>query len=178
MILDGFRGHLTVFVPELSVILLAEDDEDHVLLVRRAFKNARLLNPLCVVRNGEAAIAYLEGRGVYANRAEYPLPSLLLLDLKMPRRDGFEVLKLVRAHPKLSALRVVVLTTSSDMRDVNLAYQLSANSFLTKPTDFAQFVKLVEALQGYWLWVSKEPEIERGISLESGTEQGPPAGSV
>lgn len=157
-----------MFVPECSVILLAEDDEDHVLLIRRAFKQARLVNPLCVVRNGEEAIAYLEGKGLYANRAEYPLPSLLLLDLKMPRKNGFEVLEWIRAHPRLAPLRVIVLTTSDDRQDVNLAYQLGANSFLRKPTDFVEFVKVVQALQGYWLWMSREPEVERGPCREGG----------
>src|ERR1051325_11431606 len=95
-------------MPDNSVILLAEDREDDVLLIRRAFKKAHLLNPLHVVHDGEEAIAYLKGEGQYANRAEYPLPALLLLDLKMPRRDGFDVLTWIRQEPGLSALRVVV----------------------------------------------------------------------
>lgn len=146
---------------ESAVILLAEDDEDHILLIRRAFKKARLLNPLHVVRNGDETIAYLQGTGCYANRAEYPLPALLLLDLRMPRKNGFEVLEWIRSHPGLRALRVIVLTTSEEMRDVNLAYQLGANSFLTKPADFEKFVNVIQALQGYWLWITKAPEVTR-----------------
>src|ERR1051326_7062364 len=119
-------------MPDNSVILLAEDREDDVLLIRRAFNKANLLNPLHVVQDGEEAIAYLKGEGQYANRAEYPLPSLLLLDLKMPRKNGFEVLQWIRQQPSLSALRVVVLTSSSEIQDVNMAYRLGSNSFLVK----------------------------------------------
>ena len=146
---------------DVAVFLLAEDDEDHVHLIRRAFKKANLLNPLHVVRNGEEAIAYLEGVCPYANRAEYPLPALLLLDLRMPRKNGFEVLEWIRGRPGLESLRVIVLTTSEDMRDVNLAYRLGANSFLVKPADFAQFVNVLQAVQGYWLWMDKAPDVSR-----------------
>jgi CheY-like chemotaxis protein len=144
-----------------DVILLAEDIEDHIMLTRRAFKMAGLLNPVVVVRDGEEAIAYLTGEGKFANRFEYPLPTLLLLDLKMPRKNGFEVLEWLRGKTELSALRVVVLTTSDRIQDVNRAYQLGANSFLTKPVDFRDFVQLSAAIKGYWLWMSRAPEVER-----------------
>ena len=144
-----------------DVILLAEDNEDHIMLTRRAFKMAGLLNPVVVVRDGEEAIAYLTGEGKFANRFEYPLPTLLLLDLKMPRKNGFEVLEWLRGKTELSALRVVVLTTSDRIQDVNRAYQLGANSFLTKPVDFRDFVQLSAAIKGYWLWMSRAPEVER-----------------
>jgi CheY-like chemotaxis protein len=146
---------------EPSVILLAEDLESDVLLMRRAFKKARIVNPLHVVRDGEQVVAYLKGEGQYANRDEYPLPSLLLLDLKMPRMNGFEVLSWVRAQPGLRSLRVVVLTASRELQDVNRAYQLGANTFLVKPTDFDQLVVMMQALQGFWIWMSEEPEIHR-----------------
>ncbi len=146
---------------DCEVILLAEDNENHVLLIRRAFEQAGLVNPLYVVSDGEEAIAYLKGEGKYANREEYPLPCLLLLDLKMPRRDGFEVLEWLREQPKLSLLRTVVLTTSEELRDVNRAYKLGANSFLTKPVDFRDFVQLTAAIKGYWIWLSRAPEIGR-----------------
>jgi len=144
-----------------DVILLAEDNEDHVLLIRRAFRQSGLVNPLYVVNDGEQAIAYLKGEGQYANRAEYPLPCLLLLDLKMPNKNGFEVLEWVRREPAFSALRVIVLTTSGETRDINRAYQLGANSFLTKPVDFRDFVQLTTAIKGYWLWLSQAPELVR-----------------
>src|SRR6266581_8887827 len=144
-------------MPDTAVILLAEDSDDEVMLIRRAFRDAKLLNPLHVVRDGEEAIAYLKGEGRYANRAEYPLPALLLLDLKMPRKNGFEVLEWIRQQPSLSAMRVVVLTVSTEIRDVNQAYQIGANSFLVKPVDFEQFVSVIRALGGYWLWMDKAP---------------------
>ena len=151
-----------------GVILLAEDREDEVMLLRRAFAKANFLNPLHVVSNGEEAIAYLQGEGKYSNRDEYPLPCLLLLDLKMPRKNGFEVLEWIRQQPGLSALRVVVLTGSDEMRDVNRAYQLGANSFLVKPVDFPRFVEVTQALKGYWLWMSKEPEVARERRMVKG----------
>ena len=155
-------------MPNIDVILLAEDNEDHVLLTRRAFKQAGLVNPLFVVENGEEVVAYLTGEGKFANRNEYPLPTLLLLDLKMPRKDGFEVLEWIRKQPTLAGLRVVVLTTSDRILDVNRAYQLGANSFLTKPVDFRDFVQLSSAIKGYWLWMSHAPELERpsGVKKE------------
>jgi CheY-like chemotaxis protein len=149
------------FLFDTPVILVAEDREDEILLLRRAFKHANILNPLQIVRDGEEAVAYLKGEGRFSNRAEYPLPSLMLLDLKMPRKDGFEVLQWIRQQPTLSSLRVVVLTASDEIRDVNMAYQLGANSFLVKPVDFDNFVDVIETLQGYWLWMSQAPEVSR-----------------
>ena len=148
-------------MPERVVILLAEDREDDILLIQRAFKKAGIINPLFIARDGEQAISYLEGTGRFSNREDFPLPDLLLLDLKMPKVDGFEVLSWVRKHPKLSSLPVVVLTSSNEIRDVNLAYRLGANSFLVKPTDFDNVVELVQGLQNYWLQSSKAPEISR-----------------
>lgn len=136
-----------------AFILLVEDREDDVTLVLRSFDKAGVTNPIQVVGDGEQAIAYLSGSGKYSNRNEHPLPELVLLDLKMPRVDGFEVLKWIRAHPQLSKLRVVVLTSSEDIRDLNLAYKLGANSFLVKPMDFNHFVELSSFIADNWfLW--------------------------
>src|SRR4051812_20895731 len=104
-----------------SLILLVEDREDDILVVQKAFQRAEIQTAIQVVRNGEEAIWYLSGVGKYSNRAEYPLPWLVLLDLKMPRLDGFEVLKWIRQQPGTSSLIVVVLTSSEDIRDVNQA---------------------------------------------------------
>jgi CheY-like chemotaxis protein len=144
-------------------ILLAEDNEDHVALIQRAFRRGGLCNPLFVVRDGAKAIAYLKGEGQFANREEFPLPTLLLLDLKMPNKDGFEVLQWIRQQPSLRGLRVVVLTTSEEQRDINRAYQLGANSFLVKPINLEDFFRLTEAVKGYWLWVSETPESKRPL---------------
>src|SRR5437868_6034729 len=133
-------------MPDQALFLLVEDNADHVLLVRRAFAKAKIINPLQVVRSGEEALAYLEGTGRYSNRAEFPLPAVILLDLKLVAMDGFDVLRWIRRQPALKAARVVVLTSSNEIRDVNLAYQLGANSFLVKPTDFEHFVSLTQAL--------------------------------
>src|ERR1041385_2090882 len=119
-----------------ALILLAEDRPDDVMLVLRSFERAGIKNPIRVVPDGEKAIAYLGGSGAFSDRQAHPLPELILLDLKMPRMDGFKVLRWIRTHPKLSRLRVVVLTSSENIRDVNLAYSLGANSFLVKPMDF------------------------------------------
>src|SRR5438105_5333079 len=136
-------------MPDQAVILLAEDLEDDILLIRRALKKGHINNPLQVVRDGDEAIAYLAGEGKYSSRDEYPLPDLMFLDLKMPRKDGYEVLKWIRAHPELSALRVIVLTSSEQLRDVNLAYQLGANSFLVKPLEFENFVETCNIIREY-----------------------------
>jgi CheY-like chemotaxis protein len=157
----------------VGVILLAEDSETDVLLTRRAFAKANLLNPLHVVSDGEEAIAYLAGEGRYANRAEYPLPELLLLDLKMPKKNGLEVLQWVRDQPGLRGLRIVVLTTSDLAQDVNSAYLLGANSFLVKPVQFEHFVRISEALKGYWLWMSKAPELFRPERRQERQNGGP-----
>jgi CheY-like chemotaxis protein len=145
-----------------SVILLAEDREDDVLLVRRAFTKAKVPNPIYVVRDGEEVIWYLKGQGKYANREAYPLPDLLLLDLKMPIKNGFEVLKWIRQQPGLAPLRVLVLTSSDSLRDVNLAYRLGANSFLVKPLDFENARQLGSVIRDYWLRMSETPEIHQG----------------
>jgi Response regulators consisting of a CheY-like receiver domain and a winged-helix DNA-binding domain len=148
-------------LPDQPVILLAEDREDDILLIRHAFQKGGIDVPLFVVRDGEETIAYLKGDGKFSNREEYPLPSLLLLDLKMPRMDGFEVLKWIRAQSGLSSLRVVVLTSSERIRDVNIAYNLGANSFLVKPMDFEHVVELTKILKDYWLRLDKPPETFR-----------------
>ena len=148
-------------MPEPPVILLVEDRDDDISLIQKAFAKAGVLNPVQIVRDGEEAIAYLRGEGKFGNRAEFPLPSLMLLDLKMPRVDGFEVLKWLRQQPGLIALRVVVLTSSDAIRDVNTAYRLGANSFMVKPMDFDDVVQMSRFLTHYWLRTIKTPECYR-----------------
>jgi CheY-like chemotaxis protein len=144
-----------------AVILLADDSEEDILLIRQAFQKANISNPFQVVQSGEEAISYLSGERKYSNRAEYPLPDLLLLDLKMPGTDGFQVLRWIRQRAGLEALRIVVLTSSEQIRDVNQAYRLGANSFMVKPMDFQDFVELSRVLHDYWLCKSKAPETSR-----------------
>jgi len=144
-----------------AIILLAEDDEDYVLLIKAVFAKAHIPNPVHVVWNGEEAIAYLKGEGKYSNREEYPLPDIFLLDLKMPRINGFEVLKWVKQQPSLAALRILVLTSSDRIRDVNEAYQLGANSFLVKPLDFQDFTHLSRLIADFWFKASRTPQTFR-----------------
>ena len=133
------------------LILLAEDHEDDITLVRSALIKAQIPNLLEVVRDGEQAIAYLKGEGQFADRSRYPLPGLMLLDLNMPRKDGFQVLDWIRRQPELRTLRVVVLTGSRDVYDLSRAYRLGAHSFIVKSLDSQTFTELVENIQGYWL---------------------------
>jgi len=148
-------------MPETQLILLAEDLQDDIDIIVRAFQRAGVSTPIHVVRDGEEAIQYLKGEGAYSNRAEYPLPALFLLDLKMPRVDGFEVLKWVRAQPGLRTLPVVVLTSSEHIRDVNRAYELGANSFLVKRMEFDAAGALSRMINDYWLKTSSPPATSR-----------------
>ena len=148
-------------LPEQAVILLVDDREDDVLLVRRALAKANVPNPLFVVHDGEEALAYLDGMGRYSNRDEYPLPDIMLLDIKMPKMDGFEVLRQVRSRSELKALRIIVLTSSEDIFDVNKGYDLGANSFLVKPMEFENYTAMMRTLSAFWLHQSKNPSLER-----------------
>lgn len=144
-----------------ALILLVEDRDDDVLMLRRSFEKAGISNPLQVVRDGEEAIAYLTGSDKFSDRVEFPLPELILLDLKMPKIDGFEVLRWIRSQRSFSGIRVVVLSSSENIRDVNLAYNLGANSFLVKPADFNSFVELSGFISDYWFVLSKSPQVSR-----------------
>ena len=148
-------------MPETKVILLAEDRDDDIALITKSFERAGVTTPVFVVRDGEEAVMYLSGVGRYASRDEYPLPNLLLLDLKMPRMDGFEVIKWIRAQPGLRNLVIVVLTSSEAIRDVNRAYELGANSFLVKPMEFSNATALSEMINRYWLDTNTQPEASR-----------------
>ena len=148
-------------MPEKMSILLVEDLEDDILLIRRAFAAAKLTTPLYVVRDGEEAIEYLEGVGKYSNRAEYPLPQLILLDLKMPKMGGIEVLRWIKRQPELKALRVVVLTSSESISDVNEAYEVGANSFLVKPLEFENYPAMLRTLSAFWFHTSRSPTVNR-----------------
>ena len=146
-----------------SVILLVEDNEDDVLLIRRALRKCAAANPLQVVRSGEEAIEYLKGEGRYSNWAEFPLPDVVLLGLKLTGLDGFEVLKWIREQAGLKRLRVVVLTCSALSQEIRLACDLGANSFLIKPADTDRLVEMIRAFLDYWIRTDTGPDISRGI---------------
>jgi len=136
-------------------ILLVEDDPNDVLLMQRACRKANLAYPLHVARDGQEAVEYLTHQGKFADATRYALPALMLLDLKMPRKNGFETLEWLRQQPDLKRIVVIVLSSSSELADINRAYDLGANSYLVKPGDFQALVDLVHALASYWLAVNE-----------------------
>lgn len=140
-------------------ILLIEDDQNDIFLIKRAFQKNKILNPIYVVEDGEEAILYLEGKGKYAEREKYPLPFLILLDLKLPKKSGFEVLEWIKSKEKLKRIPVVVLTSSAESPDINKAYDLGANSYLVKPVSFENLMDMTKTLKLYWLILNKKPEI-------------------
>ena len=129
---------------------------DHLQRVGLA---AAFQHQLFAVRDGAEAIAYLQGDGRFANRARFPLPDLLLLDINMPKVDGFGVLKWVRSNSELSNLRVVMLTTSDEMNDIDKAYSMGVNSYVVKPVKFTSFVELVGFLLRFWFENSRAPHL-------------------
>ena len=143
-------------------ILLVEDDFNDVILIQRAFRKANLAYPLQVVGNGQAALDYLVGVNDYANREHYPLPVLMLLDLKLPRKSGLEVLAWLRQQTVLKRLPVVVLTSSRENTDLKQAYDLGANSYLVKPVGFEALLEMVKILNLYWLILNQPPDAEAG----------------
>jgi CheY-like chemotaxis protein len=141
-------------------VLLVEDNSTDALMVQRAFKKANLLNPVRVLDDGDKAVAYLSGQAPYADREQCPFPVLLLLDLKLPRRSGLEVLEWLRQQPAIKRLPVVVLTSSKENSDVNQAYDLGANSYLVKPVDFDGLLEMVKTLGLYWVVMNEKPETD------------------
>ncbi len=142
---------------KLAHILLVEDNRMDVELTLDAFHEARLLNAIHVASDGQAALDYLFGRGNYADRITYPLPNLVLLDLKLPGIDGFEVLRQIKSTPILKRLPVVILTSSKEEGDRALSYDHGANSYLVKPVSFDGFLDVVRQIDGYWLSLNVEP---------------------
>lgn len=136
---------------EPIVILLVEDDPAHAEIVKRNFESSRIVNRMIHVSDGQEALDYLYRRAAYSQPDSSPRPGLVLLDLRLPKVDGLEVLKIVKADPSLQNIPVVILTTSASETDIAKAYNNSANSYLVKPVDFKQFSELLETLGYYWL---------------------------
>ncbi|MBT3058331.1 MAG: response regulator [gamma proteobacterium symbiont of Ctena orbiculata] len=134
-----------------AVILLVEDSRMDVELTLDAFKEARLSNRIEVAYSGQQALDYLFGNDHFANRSQHPLPDLILLDLKMPGIDGFEVLKHLKATPLIKRIPVVILTSSKEEGDRALSYDIGANSYLVKPVAFTGFIEVVRQIEDYWL---------------------------
>lgn len=146
---------------EPAHILLVEDSRMDVELTLDAFREARLANTVHVAPNGQAALDYLFGRGPYADRNAYPMPNLVLLDLKLPGIDGFQVLRTIKVTPLLKRLPVVILTSSKEEGDRALSYDIGANSYLVKPVSFEGFLSVVREIEGYWLSLNVGPPEDR-----------------
>lgn len=138
-------------------ILLVEDDANDILLIQRAFRQVNLVHPIRIVQDGAAAIAYLAGEDPYRDRDHYPLPHLILLDLKLPRRSGLEVLAWLKQQPSLKRIPVVILTSSREDIDVDRAYDMGASSYLLKPVTLDSLFQMIEAISTYWLRLNQYP---------------------
>lgn len=135
-------------------ILLVEDNPGDVRLTKEALRGAKVANDLRVVGDGEAAINYLRRRGPYVDA---PRPDIVLLDLNLPRLDGREVLADIKSDPDLAKIPIIILTSSSAERDINSAYELHANCYISKPVDFTEFIEAVRSLEGFWLRIVRLP---------------------
>ena len=149
--------------PEPVEILFVEDNPADVELTLRALKNAHIANRIQVVQDGEQALDFLFRRGDHEGRRGDALPRLVLLDLKLPKVDGLEVLRQVREDPRTRTLPVVILTSSKEERDLVSGYELGANSYIQKPVDFTQFQETVQQLGLYWLVINEPPPVPVGV---------------
>jgi two-component system response regulator len=140
-----------------KVILLVEDNPDDEALTLRALRRSHLLNPIEVARDGVEALDFLLARGRHAARAAEPLPTLVILDLKLPKLDGLGVLKAIRGDLRTRFLPVVILTSSQEERDLISGYELGANSYVRKPVDFNEFIDAAKVLGIYWLMINQLP---------------------
>jgi CheY-like chemotaxis protein len=134
-----------------ATILLVEDEPSDVFLMKRALKGAQILNPLQVACDGQQAIDYLSGTGQFSDRIQFPIPSIIFLDLKLPYKSGFDVLGWIRGHSHLDQTLVMVLTSSSEERDIAQCYKLGARTFLVKPPTPAMLLELMVSLKDFWV---------------------------
>ena len=155
-----------------KTILLVDDDKDDIFFMKRAFEEAALLNPVKILQDGQEAIDYLSGAGKFADRIQYPLPFLVLLDLKMPRVMGLEVLKWLREQPRFKTLIVIVLTSSKMHADIQTAYRLGANSYLVKPASSDKLTAMIAGIKRYWLDLNEAWPESSETSASLGETQG------
>lgn len=142
-----------------STILLVEDDSNDVLLIERAFKKDGIEHDIQIVIDGMQAIDYLSGKGAFKDRKCYPLPELIILDIKMPRKSGHEFLEWLASKDEMKRIPVVVLSASDHPSDIERAYDLGANSYLAKPVSYADLERIVKAINLYWLSINERPEV-------------------
>jgi len=150
------------FMNEKQTILLVDDSENDICLVRIAFKNAQITNPIQESHNGDEAIAYLQGEPPFDDRSKFPLPALMLLDLNMPTRNGFEVLEWLRLQPGLKRITVIILTASLREEDVDRAFDLGANSFLVKPSSIERLTSISRSLRE-WIGCTHFPQLAQPV---------------
>lgn len=143
-------------------IFQVEDEESDVFLMQRVFQKAGITNPIRVATDGQMAIDYLSGKGDFADRDKNPLPSLVLLDLKLPRRSGLEVLEWIRKQPELKSLVVVIFSSSVQPADLKRAYELGANSYIQKPAELDRSLEIAQLLKGWWLRYNQFPPLGNG----------------
>lgn len=142
-----------------ALILLVDDNRMDIELALDAFREARLINRIETASNGGEVLDYLFGRGDYEDRKRYPLPDLILLDLKMPGIDGFDVLKQIKTTPLIKRIPVVILTSSREEGDRALSYDIGANSYLVKPVSFSGFIEVIKQIENYWLSLNVAPPL-------------------
>jgi CheY-like chemotaxis protein len=140
-------------------VLHVEDDPNDVLLLQRACRKAALTLNVVSASDGDKAVAYLSGADGFSSREKFPMPHLILLDLKMPRKSGLEVLSWIRGQPELKRIVVCVFTSSKHDEDINSAYELGANSYLVKPVGFDELVEMIRAVNKYWLTLNEMPSV-------------------
>lgn len=158
----GSGSFLLDFMNENRTILLVDDNVDDIFLTRTAFTNAKLTNPIQEAHNGDEAIAYLQGEPPFDDRNKFPLPALMLLDLSMPTRNGFEVLEWLRSQPGLKRINVIILTASLREEDVDRAFDLGANSFLVKPSSIEGLTSIGRCLRD-WINCTQFPHVAEPV---------------
>jgi CheY-like chemotaxis protein len=159
--LDRAPGGLIRMPNSTLTILHVEDDPNDVMLIARAFRKTGVVASLQVVSDGEKALHYLGGSDSFSDREQFPLPALVLLDLKLPRKSGIEVLEWIRRQPGLKRIPVVMLTSSKQAMDINRAYELGVNAYLVKPVNFDGLVDMVKTLDSFWLRMNERPHSSR-----------------
>ena len=161
--------------PQPIVILMADDDEDDILLTQKALQKGKLLNTLYSVKDGEELLDYLLLRGEYTDQANAPRPGIILLDLNMPKKDGREALREIKAHADLQDIPIVIFTTSKAEEDIYRSYKLGVNSFITKPGTFENMIEVMRAVGKYWFEIVTLPaENKRGTYGDASSNENSP----
>ena len=157
--------------PQPIVILMADDDEDDILLTQKALEKGKLINTLYSVRDGEELLDYLLHRGDYTDASQAPRPGIILLDLNMPKKDGREALREIKSHEDLQDIPIVVFSTSKAEEDIYRSYKLGVNSFITKPVTFDNLIEVMQALGRYWFEIVTLPsDAKKGFHGETSNE--------